>query len=67
MITQMNNIELPIPEYSMRGTNDRALDAFFAKLGHGHYSSLPEDAKPQYRKAMFAAWMSMRDEAVEHG
>jgi hypothetical protein len=58
------NIELSIPEYSMRGTIDRALDAFFAKLGH----PAPQgDERVPYRKAMFAAWMSMRDEAVEHG
>jgi hypothetical protein len=62
----MTNVELSIPEYSRRGTINRALDAFFAKLGSCPFSTLPEEEKPPYRKAMFAAWMSMRDEAVDH-
>ena len=59
------NAELTIPEYSMRTTIDAMLDAFYKKLGH---TPPQADERIAYRKAMFAAWMAGRVEAVDdHG
>jgi hypothetical protein len=49
----------------MRQTIDAMLDAFFKKLGH---TPPQADERIAYRKAMFAAWMAGRVEAVDdHG